>query len=112
MTVICRTESRDHTTYPISADISRTRFETFIVLTHLFVLANVEQTGYTCIYTACCSHLDGLLGDKQDDFVLKIRQQEALAIAGDHDVVPVVFCAVFRLRNSVRKNGVIDTSMN
>jgi hypothetical protein len=47
----------------------------------------------------------------------KLRQQEAqnpvaLAIAGDHDVVPVVFCTVFRLRNSVRKNGGIDTSMN
>ena len=41
-------------------------------LTHLFVLANVEQTDYTCIYTACCSHLDGLLGNKQEDgFVLK-----------------------------------------
>jgi hypothetical protein len=70
------------------------------------------------IYTACCSHLDGLLGDKQEgDFVLKIRQQEAqnpvvLAIAGDHDVVPVVFCAVFGLRKSIRKNGGIDASMN
>lgn len=78
----------------------------------------MEQTGYTYIYTAFCSHLDGILGDKQeDDFVLKTRQQEAenpvaLAIAGDHDVVPVVLCAVFGLRNSIRKNGGIYASMN
>jgi hypothetical protein len=47
----------------------------------------------------------------------KPRQQEAqdpvaLALAGEHGLVPIVFCAVFVLRNSVRKNGGIVASMD
>jgi hypothetical protein len=58
MTIIFQTEPTEYTTDPISAGISRTQFETSIVLSHPFVSANSEQTGCTGIYTACCSHLD------------------------------------------------------
>jgi hypothetical protein len=47
----------------------------------------------------------------------KLREQEAqnpvaLALAGEHGLVPIVFCAVFGLRNSVRKNEGIFASMD
>jgi hypothetical protein len=47
----------------------------------------------------------------------ELQQQEAKdpaapVLAGKHGLMPTDFCAVFGLRNSVRKNGGIDVSMD